>query len=301
MNLADTARRMDARLYHAWRAADMLADVMLHFYDGEVAHVFDPAEHDTGGGLALDKDPGAIKLDVDKWTDRLARQYLTTLYPDYGYVGEESFDPAGDDLKQELFWVVDPICGSMGYFKHTGSFGTSVALVDRRRGPILGVVNCPALGLAALGAVDGPDGGRIALSGAFRPRINNRGGSGPSLVMSSNRRDDPINRRFVELLDPAGTGFMEGIPPKAVQTMGGVYDLFVVLPRAMDGSRLKIWDYAASGAICRAAGMVMTDAHGREPDLTGADGIYYAEGLIMARDPRVAEAARQALAGLRRA
>lgn len=279
----------DIRLYHAWRAAELLADVMEHYFERDYEVTYDAAEHDPLSHLALEDDPGAIKLQVDRLCDRLAGAYLKSLYPDYGFVGEESFAGDPSQIERDLFWCVDPICGSKGYRERTPFFGTSVALVERGRGPILGVMNTPALGMRALGDLDN---GYLRLEGVYAPRDPH----GLNLVISSNQKNNHIYRRALELLAPARVETMTGVPPKSLLVLGGAMDAYFMLPRSVRGGRLRIWDLAASQVLHQLRGTILSDVYGRPLDLSGAGGDLMPLGVIMARDQATHDAVAAALA-----
>lgn len=292
MQAEDFAKKCDERLYHAWRAAGILADLMLFYFDKDYEVEIDPSQAiDPGSypGMPLSEHPSAIKLAVDLMCNQMARDYLGKLYPDYGFVGEESFDKDPGQLEKELFWVVDPICGSKGYRNKTTSYGASVALVSREKGPILGVLSCPGMELSAMGDAEK---GLYWLQGGFRGREPR----GLNLAISGNQRKNPAFQRVIDELRPARVDYYTGVPPKTVQVIGGAYDLYFSLARDMGGNSIKIWDLAASWAIARAKGMAMRDARGNELDLSGKSGHLFGEGYVLARDQRVMDLVMAAIA-----
>ena len=118
-----------------------LADIMLRHNDRGYEAGYDPAEYDPRAFSDIKDSPPAIKLALDRSCDRAAGACLAACDPDLQYVGEESWAPG--PITTDFFWCVDPICGSMGYYKKTGFFGTSVALVHRVSGPGAAAMYCP--------------------------------------------------------------------------------------------------------------------------------------------------------------
>ncbi|MFH1136452.1 MAG: inositol monophosphatase family protein [Pseudomonadota bacterium] len=274
------AARADSRMYHALRTVDILADLMLHYYHRDYSVAYDETEHEPDLFSDIKDSPGAVKLAVDLSCDRLARAYLTGLYPDLGYVGEESFDPR--ELARDRFWAVDPICGSLGYYKKTGYFGTSVALVDGRVGPLLGALNCPWLKIAGLASREK---GLAWLQGDFQPPPS----PGLNVVVSANARGHPRMARMLELLGPGAVHFQESFPAKALGVLAGTYDLCFGFPKEGPGGGPKIWDLAASAAFSERRDFILTDFRGRPHDLTGRDGYKFRGGYIMAGSGKALE------------
>ena len=275
-------------MLHALRAAQILGDVMLHYFDRDYKVELDQNEIDPYSGLKAEEEPSAIKLEVDRLTNDLAKAYLTTLYPQLGFVGEESFaaDPA--QMQKELFWCVDPICGSKGYRNKTPYFGTSIALVDKSRGPVLGALNCPALGIRGIGDARS---GRNHFEGDFGPNPP----AGLKVLVSKNREDNPRFHEALEALSPAVVDYRTGVPPKTLPVLAGAADLYFALPQDKGGGLLKIWDLAASAAIAKAIGALVSDAYGNPLDLSGQSGYIFNQGLILAKNQEVHQSCLEVL------
>lgn len=294
MDLLNIARDVDERLYHACKAADNCADIMLYYYEKDYTVEYDESENESGynpgSGLSLKDSPGAIKLQVDRYCDRIAREYLSMLYPKYGFVGEESFDP--DEMKHDYFWCVDPICGSMGYRKKTGFFGTSVALVRKNAGPLIGVLNCPGLRLSGMASTEH---NRTWYSGDFK-RFE---ADGLKVIISANRTTSKQFNEMLNILKPAVVGYEESVPTKSIQVLAGTYDLHFNLPLEYGGGAPKIWDLAASHVFYAVESMEYTDFDGAPLDLTGNAPHKYKNGYIMARNRQVLDRCLEAFQQLK--
>ena len=80
---------------------------------------------------------------ADQETENQLQTILVRERPDHAFYGEE-FGEAGD-LGSNMTWVVDPIDGTSNFTRGVPVWATLIALVDRARGPVLGVVSAPAM------------------------------------------------------------------------------------------------------------------------------------------------------------
>ncbi len=78
---------------------------------------------------------------ADHESDNTLRKILTSAYPDYGWLSEETID-SKSRLQKKKVWVVDPIDGTKEFIEGVPHFVVSIALVDSGR-PILGVLYNP--------------------------------------------------------------------------------------------------------------------------------------------------------------
>ncbi len=258
----------DPRAGHALRAAAILEDVMLHYYNRDYVVQWDDREKYAAA---------AIKLEVDKKCDDLARAYLTSLYgmdDTWGFLGEESFDPA--QREREYYWCVDPICGSLGYRKKTDNFGTSIALIHRGK-PIIGVLNCPRFQWTGLACLEPAP--AAAWSENADPPAGRR-----HLIVSANKRESESLRNIVDRLNPTKVTYAESVPVKSLGVIMGKFDLFYGLPSTLGGGRYNIWDIAATAAFAAVDPQcVLSDAWG-EPISLSQESPRFTQGIIMARN-----------------
>ncbi|MBN1900548.1 threonine synthase [Candidatus Sumerlaeota bacterium] len=257
--------RKDTRLFHALKAAEILEHVMLHYYDREYSIQWDQNEQDKAA---------AIKLEVDKKCDFLSRTYLTSLYginETWGFAGEESFDEL--ELKKEYYWCVDPICGSLGYNRKSGNFGSSVALVHNDKA-ILGVMNCPIRQWTGA-AVSEP-----SAKAAFHPLPRKEKKSGIHIVASANRKANEYLQEAIKKLGASRVTYAESIPVKALGVLLGKFDLFYALPQSLGGGKYNVWDIAATLPFAEAEKVLFTDAFGNPLSIDPINHSYY-NGIIM--------------------
>jgi histidinol phosphatase-like enzyme (inositol monophosphatase family) len=85
---------------------------------------------------------------ADRESETAMRRLINETHPDHGIIGEEQ----GAERKDAaLVWVLDPIDGTRAFIAGKPIFGTLIALV-RDGIPILGVIDCPALGERWIGS-----------------------------------------------------------------------------------------------------------------------------------------------------
>ena len=93
-----------------------------------------------------------VKVSADRHAEAMILEALRAEAP-YRVLSEEAGWVGGDGGEDPaLMWAVDPLDGSVNYAQGFPHWGVSIALV-RNGAPILGVVNCPALGEVYSGAV----------------------------------------------------------------------------------------------------------------------------------------------------
>jgi myo-inositol-1(or 4)-monophosphatase len=84
---------------------------------------------------------GTVDLvtEVDVASEKLIKKELQTRFPEVRFHGEEH---GGDDWKQGLVWVVDPLDGTTNFANRLPHFAVSIALCDQGE-PVVGVVINP--------------------------------------------------------------------------------------------------------------------------------------------------------------
>jgi myo-inositol-1(or 4)-monophosphatase len=113
----------------------------------------------------MHKEGGSPVTEADILVDHFLQRRLAPLFPDAGWLSEETVD-SRERLSKELVLVVDPIDGTRGFVNGHAVWAIAVALVRAGR-PIIGVVHAPALQetyVAAQGAGARLNGKPIAVS-----------------------------------------------------------------------------------------------------------------------------------------
>lgn len=79
---------------------------------------------------------------ADLAANRILKEQLTSAFPDYGWLSEETRDDQSR-LAKRFVWIVDPIDGTKEFVARVPQYSVSVALVDNGK-PVLGAVYNPA-------------------------------------------------------------------------------------------------------------------------------------------------------------
>lgn len=80
---------------------------------------------------------------ADQQCEELIRGILYKAAPDYGFIGEESWQR--EAVQHDYCWVVDPIDGTSNYLAGLPLWATSIALCDARLRPLIGIVHSAPL------------------------------------------------------------------------------------------------------------------------------------------------------------
>jgi histidinol-phosphatase len=210
--------------------------------------------------------------DIDRATEQVVVQALTTGHPDYGIYGEE-FGVSGP-ADAEYQWVIDPIDGTTNFVRGVPVWATLIALV-RNGAPELGVVSAPAMGFRWWATKGG---------GAFF--------NGTRIHASATAT---ISEAHVSTTPNAGWDAVGGIP-KLVQLQtdalrargfGDFWQHMLVAQGAIDVAvdviGLQPYDNAAIYPIVQEAGGTITDRFGnanwRADSSVSSNGVLHAEVL----------------------
>lgn len=94
-------------------------------------------------GVEIKQDNSPVTK-ADKATDELIRGLLSSAFPNYGLLTEESIDDKSR-LEKDYVWIVDPIDGTKEYVAHSGEFTINIGLSYKHK-PVLGVIMIPVTG-----------------------------------------------------------------------------------------------------------------------------------------------------------
>jgi myo-inositol-1(or 4)-monophosphatase len=103
---------------------------------GNIIHSFFHSEYEVKM-----KGIGNPVTEADIAADDILKKILTTKFPDYGWLSEETRDTP-HRLSKKRVWVVDPIDGTKEFVEGISNFVVSIGLVEDGN-PILGVIHNP--------------------------------------------------------------------------------------------------------------------------------------------------------------
>ena len=221
-----------------------------------------------------EKSPGDLVSEVDRESQRIARQILMRHTPDARFLAEEDPENAVRDSAEagRLTWIVDPLDGTANFLHRFPMFAVSVgAAVDRVLkaavviNPVTGECFAAAEGMGAT-----MDGDPIRVSDEDR------------LDHSLLATGWPFRRK--EILPPYMQVFQRVLnAAQGVRRAGSAsLDLSYTAAGRLEGFweyGLRIWDVAAGALIVREAG-------GRVSDFAGSDN-WWESGDIVASNGRI--------------
>ncbi len=211
---------------------------------------------------------------ADKMADALIREYLAPLFPEYGFLTEESKDTP-ERLSKKAIWIVDPVDGTKEFVSRNGEFTTNIALcVDHQI--VVGVINVP-LKKTAYFAVKG--------QGAFRQKE----GEEKEAIRVSSRDDSLRTLRSISFFKPEEEAFYAkhkarfegearplGAALKFCAIAEGSAEFFVRL-----SSGTKEWDVAPGDLLVHEAGGIMVEPDGK-PFVYNREDVYNRKGYLIA-------------------
>jgi myo-inositol-1(or 4)-monophosphatase len=197
------------------------------------------------------KDGGSPVTNADIAVDTLLKQRLGEARPDYGWLSEETADDPVRLGKRRLF-VVDPIDGTVAFFKERPWWAVSIAVVEDGVS-IAGVVHAPELDETFTAITGGGallNGAPIRASGARAVEDCRMLGDAPMFAHPAWREPWP----------PMHIETRNSIAYRMCLVAGGGFDAAIAL------SGKSEWDLAAADLICAEAGARVTDHKGRSYD-----------------------------------
>lgn len=205
---------------------------------------------------------------ADREAEEAIVRAIVAAYPHTHIVGEEGGSQGAPASEAEYFWYVDPIDGTVNFASQLPYFSVCIALADRNRQPILGVVYDPIraeffTGIAGEGAV---------LNG--KPlRVTQTRELADALVCSGfpyDKHIDPDNnlREWAALMTRV----------RDLRRLGSAaLDMCYVAAGRLDAfweQKLNPWDVMAGMLFVREAGGMVTDYDG-QPNPQQRDKGYY--------------------------
>jgi len=108
---------------------------------GENARVKILEIYKNGFDVEIKEDNSPVTL-ADKTADRIIKEYLSKVFPNYAFLTEESNDDK-TRLLNDYVWIVDPVDGTKDFVAKDDEFTTNIALSYKHE-IVVGVVLIPA-------------------------------------------------------------------------------------------------------------------------------------------------------------
>lgn len=193
------------------------------------------------------KSGGSPVTEADLAVDRFLFDRLRELFPDAGWLSEETADSA-ERLERSRLIVVDPIDGTYAFVRGDTRWALSIALVEAGR-PIAGIVHAPALGQTFIGAAGrGARLNGVPISVSGREKLE-----GARIVAPRGLADYFAQSPYRFALQPR----MPSLALRVADIASGRHDLAIASADSRD------WDIAAADVILTEAGGALTELDGR--------------------------------------
>lgn len=200
---------------------------------------------------------------------------LQAAFPQFGIISEEGGGESGD---AEYLWHIDPVDGTTNFANNIPLFSVSIALADRARRPLVGVIYMPMLGelfSAAAGAGATLNGKPIRVSGTVEMQRAVMA-SGFSTQRHTLPEDRNNLRQWRDMLWRA----------RDLRRFGSAaLDLAYVACGRLDGfweRGIHSWDVLAGICLIREAGGTVTDYSGAEAQALAGEEIVASNSLLHA-------------------
>lgn len=216
--------------------------------------------HRSEWGVISAEDGREVKIDADKRAEALILEAIggASSYP---IISEEAGWVRAQERGDRFIWAIDPLDGSINYLRGYPHCAVSIALLDHGQ-PVLGVVDCFALGERFTGAVG---------LGAWL--------NGAAIRVSS-------------IADPASGILQTGVPSRASPESMALFEQRLKTWRKvrMIGSAASALAYVAAGRAeaYRESGSMIWDTAGGCAIVKAAGGEYRIEGAALDRPLEVA-------------
>ncbi len=223
------------------------------------------------------KGAGDFVSRADIEAERIIREELSEARPNYGWLGEESAEVAGEDPTRR--WIVDPLDGTTNFLHGLPHWAVSIAL-EHKGEVVAGVVFDPAKDEMFFA-----EKGQGAFMNQTRLRVSGRSKMIESIFATglpfAGRGDLPDTLGDLARLLPTCAG---------VRRWGAAaLDLAYVAAGRYDGfweRRLHAWDMAAGMVIAREAG-ALVEAMDKDADILESGEIVAANEVIFAKFARI--------------
>lgn len=203
------------------------------------------------------KDDNSPVTEIDKKCEQLIRNKLMEMFPNDGFLGEETGDFKGSNDRK---WIVDPLDGTRPFIRNIPTHSVLIAL-EQENEPVVGIIHLPALKITCWAKKNGGaflNGKPIRVSETSE--MKSAMGSALGFLEKSETNEGKKLFSLMKSWDYA-YGFMDAY--SYVCAASGKLDMCVNL---LD----KPWDCAAAACIVSEAGGIFSDIHGNRSVYNGS-------------------------------
>ena len=227
--------------------------------------------YNTPFEVEIKEDNSPVTL-ADKGADKLIREYLGQMFPDYGMLTEESNDDLSR-LDKDYIWIVDPVDGTKDFVARDNEFTTNIALAYKGQ-VVVGVVSIPATKEIYYASKNNGAYYDDGKGNVQRIHVNNKT---ENLTMLTSRfHVSELEHEYVKKhSDKIKTVKQYGSALKACLIAKGEAEISI---RFNNGT--KEWDTAASQCVIEEAGGVFIKPNG-EPLTYNRKDVYNREGYYI--------------------
>lgn len=230
-------------LQSALIAADKAKAVLLQHY-GNLHHV-------------TEKYKAGLVSEADQESERTIVEYLSSIYPEHKFLGEEGAGNNETDSSTGL-WVIDPLDGTTNYVHQFPVWAISIAFHYKGE-TLVGVVDAPKMDSRYYAVRDG---GAFLNGNPIYVSARQKFSEG-LFATGFSQEDDSFDQQLAMLRcavqEARGVRRAGAAALDLCFVAQGIFDVFWE-------KRLKPWDTAAGALIAREAGARVTDLQGRPYD-----------------------------------
>ncbi len=193
---------------------------------------------------------------ADIAAERLLKEELSRAFPDYGFLGEE-----GTNIrKKDYTWICDPIDGTRAYLNGEKTVATSLALHNKEKGLVLGIVYNPftkEMYASANGLETKVDEMSLPAKNPsdLRQAVVNYGLTKTNMDTFSNIHELWREKKISKLVSVGGS-----IAYQLAQVAEGAQSVYMM----HSTKTAKSWDIAAGIHLVRGVGGKVTDEEGKD-------------------------------------
>ena len=243
----------------ALQAAKMVIKPIMDIYNS----------HDLNVEIKSDNSP---VTKADKLADKILKDYLSSLFPNHGFLTEESFDDFSR-LNKDYVWIIDPIDGTKDFINKDDEFTTNIALCYKHE-IVVGVVLIPAYNEIYY-AIKGKGAFHIDKNGSIKKiHVNNKTENLTCLisVFHHNVKEQNMILRHADKITKV---LKKGSSIKACLISSGEAEISYRL-----SPMTKEWDTAAINIIVNEAGGIFLEPNGKRLTYNRKD-VYNRNGYII--------------------